>query len=295
MASPPPEKKSLTSLGGLRREAFVELLGGIYESSPWVAEGAFLEEEDYYESATSLAKAMRAVVSSAPVDRKVELLRAHPDLAGRAKLSTLTAESQSEQKSAGLDALAPEDLVRFRSLNDAYRSKFGWPFIFAVRNATAQAILRAFERRVDHDPDAELRECVAHVHRIAWTRLLDVVHWAPTGFLTSHVLDTANGIPARGMRVELTLPSGDTRNFLTNDDGRLDAGAAIRGADFQPGAYEWHFHVGEYFAALDTAATLPPTPFLDVVPLRFGVDNPELHYHVPLLCSPWSFSTYRGS
>ena len=82
------------------------------------------------------------------------------------------------------------------------------------------------------------------------------------------------------------------KNFVTNADGRLD-GPALKGGDFTHGTFEWNFSVGEYFAT--AGVPTPGTHFLGDVPLRFGMDDPEAHYHVPLLCSPWSYSTYRGS
>ena len=119
------------------------------------------------------------------------------------------------------------------------------------------------------------------------------------GFLTCHVLDTARGCPAAGMAVTLARLGDDhgdglpkTYSFTTNSDGRLN-GPALTGTAFCAGAYEWTFAVGEYFQA--AGVTVAPTPFLGDVPIRFGIDNPEEHYHVPLLCSPWTFSTYRGS
>ena len=135
------------------------------------------------------------------------------------------------------------------------------------------------------------------MHKIAWMRLLDAVAHTPAGFLTCHVLDTARGCPAAGMAVSLRrvgdhgdLPAEYA--FVTNADGRLD-GPALKGDAFAAGAYEWTFRVGEYFAA--AGVPVAATPFLGDVPIRFGIDNPEEHYHVPLLCSPWTFSTYRGS
>ena len=126
------------------------------------------------------------------------------------------------------------------------------------------------------------------------------------GFLTCHVLDTANGCPAGGMRIELyKLFDNDEKKgmnnvrllletFITNSDGRLPHGPALKGSAFDIGKYEWLFYVGDYFAKYPTSR-LTGTPFLDVVPLRFGLDDPTEHYHVPLLVSPWSYSTYRGS
>ena len=234
------------------KEAFLATLAPIYEKSPWVAERAYASAP--FASVTALAAAMKDVVAAATDAEVVALLRAHPDLAGRAALAgELTAESTVEQQRAGLGSLTPGELAEFRRLNAAYREAFGWPFILAVRNASKRAVLAAFERSV--------------------------------------------GATAAGMSVTLTrlgdhgdLPSSYA--FTTNEDGRLD-GPALRGVEFRAGAYEWTFHVGDYFAAKGVATA--PTPFLGDVPIRFGIDNPEEHYHVPLLCSPWTFSTYRGS
>lgn len=115
------------------------------------------------------------------------------------------------------------------------------------------------------------------------------------GKLTTHVLDTANGRPAAGMDLELSVLEGDAWKSLkrarTNADGRVD-GALIEGA-LRPGQYRLVFDVAGYFRAQGTA--LPEPPFLDRVPLHFGIADPSLHYHVPLLCSPWGYTTYRGS
>lgn len=116
------------------------------------------------------------------------------------------------------------------------------------------------------------------------------------GRLTTHVLDTHGGRPAAGLKVELLrLEEGRLAPLCavtTNGDGRTD-GPLLEGAGLLPGRYELRFHVGAYFAARGLA--LPEPPFLDVVPVAFGVADPAGHYHVPLLVSPWSYSTYRGS
>jgi len=116
------------------------------------------------------------------------------------------------------------------------------------------------------------------------------------GKLTTHVLDTANGRPGAGIKVELFALSGDARRALktvtTNDDGRCDA-PLLEGPAFAAGEYELVFHAGDYFAARGVQV---PTPrFVDRVVLRFGIADAGAHYHVPLLVSPWSYSTYRGS
>jgi 5-hydroxyisourate hydrolase len=116
-----------------------------------------------------------------------------------------------------------------------------------------------------------------------------------SGLLTTHVLDTANGKPAAGMPLELYRIEGEDRNLLktlrTNADGRTDE-PLLAGGDLGPGLYEIVFDVAGYFSH-DT--DLPEPPFLGSVPVRFGIAIPDAHYHVPLLASPWSYSTYRGS
>ena len=116
------------------------------------------------------------------------------------------------------------------------------------------------------------------------------------GFLTTHVLDTARGLPAKGVAITLYRIEGKERHeicrVVTNDDGRSDA-PLLAGDAFVAGVYQLDFHIGDYFRARGTA--LPEPAFLDVVPIRFGIADQEAHYHVPLLASPFSFSTYRGS
>jgi len=116
------------------------------------------------------------------------------------------------------------------------------------------------------------------------------------GKLTTHVLDTAHGRPGAGIKVELFVLAGETRRSLlttqTNSDGRCDA-PLLQDDAFVTGEYELVFHAGDYFAA--NGVTLPEPRFVDRVVLRFGVADATSHYHVPLLVSPWAYSTYRGS
>jgi 5-hydroxyisourate hydrolase len=117
------------------------------------------------------------------------------------------------------------------------------------------------------------------------------------GRLSTHVLDTVNGKPAPGVRITLDLIATDgTRTRIseatTNAEGRTDA-PFLAGPSFQPGTYELTFAIGDYFRGLGIA--LPQPAFLDIVPIRFGLSEADGHYHVPLLASPWSYSTYRGN
>jgi 5-hydroxyisourate hydrolase len=116
------------------------------------------------------------------------------------------------------------------------------------------------------------------------------------GRLTTHVLDTARGVPGAGITIELYRYDGDKRapvkRVATNEDGRCDA-PLLEGAELKSGTYQLEFHAGDYFRGL--GLTLPDPPFLDIIPIRFSVADTDAHYHVPLLLSPWSYSTYRGS
>ena len=289
-------RRALDAVYALDKSEFTAAFGGIYEHSPWVAERAWSARP--FASVTALAAAMSAVVAAAAESEQLALLRAHPDLAGKAALAgELTAASSAEQARAGLDRLTQFELERFTKSNAAYAERFGFPFIIAVKHWGKSHVLAAYDHRLTNTRDQELRTALAEVDKIAFLRLLDQVQPAPTGRLTTHVLDTARGKPAGG--VSLTLywfdRAGERREIKrarTNADGRLDA-PALAGAEMETGRYELVFEAGEYFLANGLVVTMPA--FLDRVPIEFAIANPETHYHVPLLLSPWSFSTYRGS
>lgn len=150
---------------------FIARFGAIYEHSPWVAERA-CAEIGLGDDIECIAEVMSEVVDNASAERQLALLRAHPDLAGKARLAgELTEASASEQASAGLDQCSAEELERFRRLNVAYRDKFGFPFIMAVRDADRAEILDAFERRLANDAAIEFETALAEVHKIARLRL----------------------------------------------------------------------------------------------------------------------------
>ncbi|WP_075770633.1 2-oxo-4-hydroxy-4-carboxy-5-ureidoimidazoline decarboxylase [Aerophototrophica crusticola] len=158
--------------------AFVARFGGVFEHSPWVAEGALAGGGDRsaWDTADGLHEALAAVVRAAPRERQLALLRAHPDLAGRlAMAGELTAASSAEQASAGLDKCSPAEFARFTELNGAYTAKFGFPFILAVKGKTRGEILEAFEARIHNDAETEFATALAQVERIALLRLRDLV------------------------------------------------------------------------------------------------------------------------
>ena len=291
---------SLDHLNAADKAAFIAALGGIFEHAPWVAEEVFAQRP--FATLTSLHAAMTDAVEGADAKRRLALMKAHPDLAGKAaRAGDVTADSRAEQASAGLDRLSEADYARFHRLNDAYRVRFGIPFIICVRRHTRDSILRQFERRLMNDAAIELNTALGEVFRIAALRLDQHVS-APDrlkvhGRLSTHVLDNHAGRPAQGLWLTLReLPEHDDPRLIvrvsTNTDGRTDA-PLIQGQPVPIGRYELLFAVGDYYSELGTPVADPP--FLDVVPVRFSVADPEGHYHVPLLVTPWSYSTYRGS
>lgn len=166
-----------TSLSALNRAdtpTFTAILGGVFEHSPWVAENAAAGRP--YADIASLHAAMRQQVEQADRAARLTLIRAHPELAGKAAIrGELTAESSREQKGAGLDLCSAEEFDRLHALNSAYNKKFGFPFIVAVRGHTRTSILDLMERRLQNDSETEMQECLQQIYRIALFRLQDMV------------------------------------------------------------------------------------------------------------------------
>jgi OHCU decarboxylase len=158
-------------------EEFVAKFGGIFEHSPWIAERAFeLEMGPAHDSARGLHNALARIFRSASEEQRLEVLVAHPDLAGKlAAAKRLTPESAKEQASAGLDALTDEEHARFTDLNTRYVKKFGFPFIIAVKDHTKEGILRAFEARLENERSEEFATACRQVERIALLRLKDIL------------------------------------------------------------------------------------------------------------------------
>jgi OHCU decarboxylase len=161
---------TLADVNAMPRESFVAQFGDVAEHSPWVAETAAGVRP--FASRENMIAAFEAALRSAPHDRQLALVRAHPDLAGRAKLTT---DSLNEQKGAGLDTLSFEEFASFTALNDAYKTRFGFPFIFAVKGATKHQILQSFEERVSNSSAQEFAMALSQVMRIFRFRLEDRV------------------------------------------------------------------------------------------------------------------------
>ncbi|TNE64311.1 MAG: 2-oxo-4-hydroxy-4-carboxy-5-ureidoimidazoline decarboxylase [Alphaproteobacteria bacterium] len=162
-----------TPPSGMDHAAFMATFGGIYEHSPWIAEAAWLARDgDNLDTVEGLHARMMKAVAAASHEARLKLICAHPDLAGRAAVrGELTAESRSEQAGAGLDQCSAEEFEAFQHLNGAYKAKFDFPFIVAVKGLDRQGILAAFRTRLEHSPAEEFDTAIHQINRIAGFRL----------------------------------------------------------------------------------------------------------------------------
>jgi OHCU decarboxylase len=165
---------TLQELNATDQEAFVDAIGFVFEGSPWIAAQAWYNQP--FATLDDLHQALCAVMRSAPEALKLDLIRAHPDLAGKAAIAhALTPESTREQASVGLDRLSVEEFETFNRLNRAYGARFGFPFIICVREHTKESILAAFGTRLAHGREQEIATTLDEIAKIARLRLLDAV------------------------------------------------------------------------------------------------------------------------
>jgi 2-oxo-4-hydroxy-4-carboxy-5-ureidoimidazoline decarboxylase len=165
---------TLASLNAFDRAGFVSALGHLFEHSPWVADETYAKRP--FRGADELFAALCATMRAAPLERQLELLKAHPDLAGRlAQAGALTASSAREQSAAGLDRLPAAEADEIRRLNEAYRVRFGFPFIICARLNAKEAILASMRARVSNSAEAELAAALGEVAKIARLRLDEVL------------------------------------------------------------------------------------------------------------------------
>ena len=293
------KKHTLDYINSLSGSAFVAHLGDIFEHAPWVAEA--VSKLRPFPTVSALHDAMIAAVKAAPQDQQLAFLRGHPELGGKvARAGAMTAESIAEQGSLGLNTLSDAEFSRFEALNAEYNQRFGFPFIICVKRQTRDAILASFARRTTLSPVEEFSTAIHEIGHITRLRLVAVVDGPglpkTDGRLSTHVLDTHAGKPAPSVGIRLFEVGATARGLLaetvTNADGRTDQ-PLMGGGPLRTGTYEIEFFIGDYFRSKGITAASPA--FLDVVPIRFGIAEPEGHYHVPLLATPWSYSTYRGS
>ena len=170
----PAEPLLLSKLNALDRERFVAALATLFEGPPWVV--AELWARRPFASMQELYEAACAIMWAAPEGRQLELLRAHPDLVGRAALAgALSSASTAEQAAAGLDRLSPAESAEFTRLNATYRERFGFPFVICARENRKESIVSGFAARLAHPREREIQVALAEVGKICWLRLSDLV------------------------------------------------------------------------------------------------------------------------
>ncbi len=268
-------------------------LGGLFEHSPWVAEAAFPCRP--FASIERLHATMMHCVRNVSDDRRFALLKGHPELAGKeAQARTMTVASTFEQGSAGLDRLSQTELRKLQQLNKAYSEKFGFPFIICVRRHSKDSIFGQFERRLSNDFKTECEAAMAEVGRITALRLdqrlISDGSLKLHGHLAVHIVDLARGLPAHGMAVDLYAIESSGIEYALRSNRADSSGIAIM-LDNRPlpiGLYELRFHCREYFRIQQHLS------FLDLVPVRFSVAEPEGDYHIPFRVTQSSYFTYRG-
>jgi 2-oxo-4-hydroxy-4-carboxy-5-ureidoimidazoline decarboxylase len=168
------EKITLGRVNELDREGFVARFGSLFEHSPWVAEEAWKSRP--FGSIEEMWRALEDAMYAAPRERQLDLIRAHPDLAGKAAaVGELSPESAREQASVGLDRLSPEEFEAFTRMNREYREKFGLPMVVCVREHTKESILENVQSRLGNSRDEEIRTALAEISKISHYRLLDLI------------------------------------------------------------------------------------------------------------------------
>jgi OHCU decarboxylase len=171
------EKMTLEEVNQLRRDEFVSRLGSVFESSPWVAERAWGSRP--FGGFSELYGAMVGAVDEVSREQQIDLIRAHPDLAGKAVAGELTPQSKEEQASAGLDRLTPEEYKAFTGMNRAYRKRFRFPMIVCVREHTKESILQNAEARLENSREEEVEIALGEIAKIACLRLQELVEADP--------------------------------------------------------------------------------------------------------------------
>lgn len=285
---------TLADVNRMDLPTFVAAFGNVYDLSPWVATAAYAKRP--FTTVTALHQALTDSFAHAPREQQQRFFRSLDDIGdGVTKAEAVTAAARSGQTTSGINALSVADHTRLLALNTAYRRKFDMPFVICVRRNTVDTIFTQYERRLGENPSSELATAIQEQFYISRLRVAEQVKGEGMpkvyGDLTAHVLNAMVGKPASGVTVELFEVNGTASHKLsqavTNADGRADV---MSGQPLQIGRYELRFAVGDYFRK--NGATAGDKPFLDVVPMRMFIGKPEESYHVPLICTPYSYTVH---
>lgn len=292
-----PKAITLEDVNRMDESTFGATFGDTFELSPWVAKKTYAKRP--FATVAALHQAMWDTFETAPRAERITFFRNLPDIGDKnVKPGGITENSKREQQAAGINALNEQDLARLIVLNKAYKAKFGYGYTICVLRNTPETIMSQIERRMTYDPDKDLAASMQEEFYITRLRVAGMVTGPGmpkvNGNMNTHVLNAVSGKPAEGMSVELYELMGDTRRKLNQQT--IDADGRCMLMDGRPvpiGRYEIRFGLADYFRKSGVAVGDPA--YLDVVPVRISIANPEDRYQVPLVCTPWSYSTYRGT
>ena len=284
---------TIDQLNRLGQTEFVRALVAIYDQAPWVAEAAWTRRP--FTDSAHLHAVLCEAVKAAPEPDRVALVRAQPDLVGRAmRANRALPELPGDKDAPGLSKLSIIEIEAFQKKNGEYRYKFGFPFVISANQRSKAEIFAEIDRRLNQTPAQELEEALAEIAKIAWLRLGNLV--AGQGAyarMTIQVLDQVNGLPAERMTVELWDVQGD-KSFLitsrlTNIDGRTEE-PLLASPELKPGEFILQLYVGEYFAARGSAGS----SFLHRVQVRFTVTDTHRSWNLIVACAPGGYSFWRA-
>lgn len=251
----------------------------------WV--DAMVSARPYASQQAVTEKALEVWLDMAEADY-LEAFQAHPFIGDIDSLKSKFANTKDmagKEQSGAADA-DEETLEKLGALNKAYLDRFGFIFIICATGQSAEAMLAALEQRIDNSRDTELDIAAAEQIKITLLRINKNLGYAVKNSLSSHVLDTTSGRPAKDMKLCLTTPDKQTYPGVTNDDGRCRAWDDV---DLVPGVYTMQFATGDYLVQHHGKSFYP------TVDIHFEIEANGGHYHIPLLISPFGFSSYRGS
>lgn len=278
MPTPAPSGLDLAGFNALPDDEARRVLLACCSSPRWAAEVA--AARPYAEGDSLLARA-DAALAALPEEELDRALAGHPRIGER----SASASSRHEQR--GVSGADPSTLAELVEANAEYESRFGHVYLVCADGRSAEELLEVLRSRLGHDPATERRVMREELRRINRLRLARLTGAARSSCVTTHVLDTSLGRPASGVRVVLERPDGEQlATAVTDPDGRV---GSLGPTGLEPGTYRLRYDTGGYFAASGAEGFFPE------VVVAFAVRDGEEHHHVPLLLSPFAYSTYRGS
>jgi len=280
---------TILQLNELSQAEFVRVVGPVFEQSPQIAELAWLKRP--FRDADQLHTVLCDIVRAAGEPEKIGLIRAHPDLVGRATRTGRSIPELNGDLTTGQEPLTVTEIENFQKYNAEYRYKFGFPFVICARRNDKTAILTGFERRLKHTREQEVTAALEEIFQMARQRLEELAPGRVTAAsLSTQVLDTTAGTPANGMTIELWSITDGTftlvKTVKTHAEGR-PAAPLLSTQEMKAGEYEVIYCFGDHFG------TLGGKRFLDRVPVRFFIVDADASCHLTVQCSPWTYSVCR--